>query len=169
MTNAENANTALDKCLDWSGHAWNSLSHYDDAFTSHIVESRNISSLQVSSPFKRYREKSHASGKRKETWQQGAGKGRVSTSFPSLVTASKLACSRVRLRLQIERLARLLPGHIRPHSHFREPVNFRNSEVKFELFTYQATSTMTPRLLFAHFDQPVTINSTTSLTLAHAL
>ena len=97
--------------LDWDGHTWNSLSHHDDEVTSHNVENRNISSLQVSSPVKRYREKSHASGTRKETREQGARKGRGNTSFPPLPTASKLARSQVRFRLQVERLARLLPGH----------------------------------------------------------
>lgn len=31
MTNAHNANTALEKLpLDWDGHAWNLLTHYGD-------------------------------------------------------------------------------------------------------------------------------------------
>ena len=153
--------------LDWDGHPWNWLNYFDDdAIIIHNDENRNISSLRVSSLLKRYREKSHASGTRKETWEQGAGKVTGTTSFPPLLTASKLAraftcdskwrgCSQAITFLGIRR-----------HSLFDEPVYIRNSEEKFKLFTYKATSTMAPRLLFTHLNQPWTINNTTALTHA---
>ena len=50
-------------------------------------------------------------------------------------------------------MERLLPVHnilgSQARSLFSEPVYVRNSEEKFELFTYQATSTMALRLQFS--------------------
>ena len=63
-----------------------------DATIPYNNENRN--SLRASSSFKRYREKSSASGMRKETREQGVG--------------IESETSRVRLPLQIERL---LPVH----------------------------------------------------------
>ena len=135
--------------LDCDGQAWNGLNHYDDdAIISHNDKNYNISSLRVSSPFKGYGEKSHAIGTRKETRKLGAVKERGISSIPSLLTASWLArefachskwrgCSQAITFLSI-----------RSHSLFEEPVYVRNSEEKFELFTYQATSTMIPGVLF---------------------
>ena len=63
--------------------------HYDDdATVSHNNE--NLNSLQASSPFKEYREKSRASGTQNKTREQGAGKENESSSFPSPLTASPL-------------------------------------------------------------------------------
>ena len=144
--------------LDCDGQAWDGLSHYDDdAIISHKDKNYNISSLRVSFPFKGYREKSHAIGTRKEKREQGAGKEWGSSSIPSLLAASRLArafayhskwrgCSQAITFLSI-----------RSHSLFDEPVYVRNSEEKFELFTYQATSTMIPGILF-HPSQP-TLNN----------
>lgn len=124
------------------------MNHYDDdAIISHNDKNYNISSLRVSSPFKGYGEKSHAIGTRKETRELGAVKERGISSIPSLLTASWLArefachskwrgCSQAITFLSI-----------RSHSLFEEPVYVRNSE-EFELFTYQATSTMIPGVLF---------------------
>ena len=131
---------------------WNRLNHYDhyddNAIISHNDKNYNISSPRVSSPFKGYREKSHAIGTRKETRKEGAGKERGISSIPSLLTASRLArafachsnwrgCSQAITFLSI-----------RSHSLFEEPVYVRNSEEKSELFTYQAMSTMIPGVLF---------------------
>ena len=118
------------------------MNHYDDdAIISHNDKNYNISSLG-------YGEKSHAIGTRKETRELGAVKERGISSIPSLLTASWLArefachskwrgCSQAITFLSI-----------RSHSLFEEPVYVRNSEEKFELFTYQATSTMIPGVLF---------------------
>ena len=67
------------------GYAWKLLSHYDDYATiSYNNENRN--SLRASSPFKGYREKSRASGMRKETREQGAGIGSETSLTRSLAT-----------------------------------------------------------------------------------
>ena len=65
--------SALDKCFWGYGYAWNWLSHYDDDATiSHNNE--NCNSLWTAIHLRVYREKSRASGNRKETREQGAGK-----------------------------------------------------------------------------------------------
>ena len=51
------------------------------------------------------------------------------------------------------------------HSLFGGPVNVRNSEEKFGLFIYYATSTLAPRLLFQPF-QPI-LNNLTALRHSH--
>ena len=65
--------SALHKCFWGNEYTWNWLSHYyDDATISQKNENRH--SLLASSPFKGYREKSLASGTRKEMREQGTGK-----------------------------------------------------------------------------------------------
>ena len=110
---------ALDKCF------WNRLSHYhDDATISHNNE--NLTGAR--SP--------RASGTRKETREQGAGKEHESSLFPTPLTGSPITrafachskwkgCSQSIIFL----------GN-RARSLFGEPVYVRNSEEKFVLFTY---------------------------------
>ena len=77
--------SALDKWFWGDGYAWKLLSHYDDYATiSYNNENRN--SLRASSPFKGYREKSRASGMRKETREQGAGIGSETSLTRSLAS-----------------------------------------------------------------------------------
>ena len=77
--------SALDRWFWGDGYAWKLLSHYDDYATiSYNNENRN--SLRASSPFKGYREKSRASGMRKETREQGAGIGSETSLTRSLAT-----------------------------------------------------------------------------------
>ena len=64
--------SARDNCFRGYGYTWNWLSHCDDdASISHNNENRT--SLLTSPPFKGYREKSIASGKRKETQEPRRG------------------------------------------------------------------------------------------------
>ena len=108
------------------------ISHYDDdATVSH--NNKNLKSLQASSRFKEYREKSRASGTQNKTREQGAGKENESSSFPTPLTTSPLThtfachskwicCSR----------SIIFPAR----SLFGKRVYVGNSDEKFELFTY---------------------------------
>ena len=87
--------------------------------------------------------------------------------FVSLVPRGFTAHSRVRLPLEMKRS---LPVHYifsgsRSRSLLGEPVYVRNSEQKFELFKYEATSTMAPSLLLHPF-QP-SLNKLTTLRHSH--
>ena len=75
---------ALDKCFGGYAYSWNWLRHDDDTTTLHNNE--NCNCLRASSPFKGGREKSRASGTRKETWEQCAGKESESSLARSLAT-----------------------------------------------------------------------------------
>ena len=66
-----------------------------------------INSLRATSPFKGYREKSRASGMRKETREQGAGQ-RKWELFVSSAPCGFAAHARVRFPLEMQRL---LPVH----------------------------------------------------------
>ena len=122
--------SALDKCFWGYGFTWSCLSHYeDDATISHNNENRN--SLRPISPFKRYRQKSRASGTRKETREQGAGKESESSSVPSPLTRAFACHSKWR---GYSHFLTFLGSRAR--SLFGEPVYVRNSGEKFELFTY---------------------------------
>lgn len=134
--------------MEGDGNAWNWLSHYDtDATIFHNEENSKISSLRASSSLKGYREKSRARGTRKEMREEGAGKERECSSFPPPLEVSPLVhtfASQSKWRGCSQAITFL---SIRLHSLFSDQVYVRNSDGKFELFTYQATSTMTPRLL----------------------
>ena len=130
------------------GGRWKRLEMTDtDATISHNEENSKISSLQTSSSLKGDREKSRARGTRREMREEGAGKERESSSVPPPLEVSPLVyafSSQSKWRGCSQAITFLT---IRLHSLFSEPIYVRNSDGKFELFTYQVTSTMTPRLL----------------------
>ena len=118
----------------------------------------NRNSLRASSPFKGYQEKSCANGTQKEMQEQGVGKESESLSFPlsfrALPLTHAFTChSKWRVCSQF---ITFLCSHA--YLLFGEPVYVWNSEEKFKLFTYWATSTTAPHLLLQPF-QPTLNNS----------
>ena len=135
--------SALDKWFWGDGYAWKLLSHYDDDATiSYNNENRN--SLRASSPFKGYREKSRASGMRKETREQGAGIESETSLTCSLATRNGEAATSpwhflvvVRVRFSVSQFTlgnprknpsyfhtkqRLLWLHVPFFTHFNQPL-----------------------------------------------
>ena len=112
------------------------MSHCDDdASISHNNENRI--SLLTSPPFKGYREKSIASGTRKETQQTRCGEESESSSLPAATLRRRLSRSLATrgYSQSITTLITFLSGCA--HSLFGEPVYIiKNSDEKFELFTY---------------------------------
>ena len=124
--------SALDYCFWGYGYTWNWRRHCgDDASISHNNENR--SSLRASPPSKGYREKSSANGTRKETRTKVRGKKVRALRF---LKPSRLRCtlSRSLATRGCSQSITFLGGCAR--SLFGEPAYIRNSDEKFELFTY---------------------------------
>ena len=95
----------------------------------------NRNSLRASSPFKRYREKSRASGTQNKTREQDAGKENESSWFPSPLTTSPLTCTFACHSKWMGCFRSITFLVNRTRSLFEKPVYVENSKEKFELFT----------------------------------
>ena len=162
--------SALDNCFRGYGYTWNWLSHCDDdASISHNNENRT--SLLTSPPFKGYREKSIASGKRKETQEPrwGEGKWELFVSSAPPPPPGFAAHSRVRFPLEVAPTKKCYKSYyglvVRvPYSVSQLTLGTPMKNLSF-LHTKKRPLWLHVSFL-THFNQPLTINNIAALTRA---